>query len=115
MKNKSNYTIYKMTSPNNDKSYILALKPENEEAIISYLISYKGDIPTMERITNALELLNQSGIIIERLSNQIEEYKKLSVLITTIRRNIQMLNVTSSKQSFTTPLTQSDINILSLK
>lgn len=112
------YTVYKITSQENRESYIFSIQPDKKEAIIYYLIRIDQDKkPTIERITNALGLLSNNNIIIQRLDGQKEELCHFASLIELAKKEIAKTTTTTGsypKGIYTSQLRQEDLKLLKL-
>lgn len=111
-----NYTVYKVTSLENIESYIFSIQSDTEETITYYLVQMSQDKkPTIERITNALGLLSNNNIEIQKLSGQKEELSHFASLINLAKKEIAEQTAKAYiKGVYTAQLRQEDLKLLKL-
>lgn len=112
MENKATYTLHKLTTQNQNQSYILSIK--TDETIFSYLIYFNQNKPIVKRIINALELLSYTKGEIERIDSNSEEYKKFITLIAEIKKHMGNAKYPAI-EPIISPLSEQDLNKLAKK
>lgn len=87
----SKYEIYKIATQDNTESYIFSIETnDNDERYIYYLIRFNNqNKPVIERVSNALALLETTNIKIQKVKNN-EELRHFFQIIEAIKNNLKI-------------------------